>query len=152
MGGCKFKRGVENLMNDTPPKRVFDPPSYGTFSTPLRCQCSVFPVQKSTTEQTRSSLEGSNNFRESAFSGTFSSPHTFCTPPYHGSTWDFLGSWDRNSNTNRHSNTANIQTFCTSGRGNFPDKNQRFRKGVGGRGLATKNSPPELCSPTHKGA
>ena len=29
-------------------------------------------------------LEGSKNFRESAFSGTFSSPHTFCTPPYHG--------------------------------------------------------------------
>ena len=31
-------------------------------------------------------LEGSKNFRESAFSGTFSSPHTFCTPPYHGPT------------------------------------------------------------------
>ena len=29
-------------------------------------------------------LEGSKNFRESAFSGTFSSPHTFCSPPYHG--------------------------------------------------------------------
>ena len=34
------------------------PPSYGTSSTPLRCQCSVFPVQKSTTEQTRCSFGG----------------------------------------------------------------------------------------------
>ena len=40
-------RGEENLTNDTPPKKgVLDPPSYGTFSTPLRCQYSVFPVQK----------------------------------------------------------------------------------------------------------
>ena len=38
------------------PKRAFGPPSYGTFSTPLGCQCSVFPAQKSTTEQTRSSF------------------------------------------------------------------------------------------------
>ena len=41
---------------------VLDPPSYGTFSTPLRCQCSVFPVQKSTTEQTRSSFGGVQKF------------------------------------------------------------------------------------------
>ena len=65
-GGVE-KRGGWNTSRMTPlPKRGFGPPSYGTFSTPLRCQCSVFPVQKSTTE--------------SAFSGTFSSPHTFCTP------------------------------------------------------------------------
>ena len=32
-------------------------------------------------------LEGSKSFRESAFSGTFSSPQTFCPPPpYHGPT------------------------------------------------------------------
>ena len=37
-GGGK-KRGEEN-------KGVLDTPSYGTFSTPLRCQCSVFLVQK----------------------------------------------------------------------------------------------------------
>ena len=36
-------------------KGVLDP-SYGTFSTPLTCQCSVFPVQKSTTEQTTEAL------------------------------------------------------------------------------------------------
>ena len=44
------------------PKRGFGPPSYGTFSTPLRRQCYVFPVQKSTTEQTRSSFGGVQNF------------------------------------------------------------------------------------------
>ena len=44
------------------PKRGFGPPSYGTFSTPLRCQCSVFPVQKATTEQTRSSFGGVQKF------------------------------------------------------------------------------------------
>ena len=54
---------MENLTNDTPlPKGVLDPPSYGTFSTPLRCHCSVFPVHKSMTEQTRSSFGGVQKF------------------------------------------------------------------------------------------
>ena len=40
-------------------KGVLDPFSYSTFPTPpLRCQCDVFPVQKSTTERTRSSFGG----------------------------------------------------------------------------------------------
>ena len=56
-------------------ERVLDPPSYGTFSTPLRCQHKS--LRQSRPEAL---LEGSKNFRESAFSGTFSSPHTFCTP------------------------------------------------------------------------
>ena len=61
-GGGK-KKGVENLTNDTPPKKGFwTPPSYSTFSTPLGCQCSVFPVQNSTTEQTRSSFGGVQKF------------------------------------------------------------------------------------------
>ena len=80
MGGWQ-KEGLENLTNDTPPKKGFwTPPSYGTFSTPLNCQCSVFPVQKSTTEQARSSFGGAKNFRESAFSGTFSFPIRFAPP------------------------------------------------------------------------
>ena len=55
--------GWKTSRNDTPSQKgVLDPPSYGTFSTPLRCQCSVFPVQKSTTEQTRSSFGGVQNF------------------------------------------------------------------------------------------
>ena len=61
MGGWK-KEGEENLTNDTPPKKGFGPPSYGTFSTPVGCRYSVFPVQNSTTEQTRSSFGGVQNF------------------------------------------------------------------------------------------
>ena len=60
-GGGK-KRGVENLTTDTPPKKGFWTPLVGTFSTPLRCQCSEFPVQKSTTEQTKSSFGGVKKF------------------------------------------------------------------------------------------
>ena len=79
-GGGK-KRGEENLTNDTPPKKGFwTPPSYGTFSTPLKCRCCVFPVQNPRQSGPDALLEGSKNFQESAFSGTFSSPDTFCTP------------------------------------------------------------------------
>ena len=61
-GGVE-KRGGWKTSRMTPlPKRGFGPPSYGTFSTPLRCQCSVFPVQESTTEQTRSSFGGVQKF------------------------------------------------------------------------------------------
>ena len=38
-------------------------------------------------------LEGSKIFRESAFSGTFSSPHTFCTPPISRPKLDVVLSW-----------------------------------------------------------
>ena len=61
-GGVE-KRGGRKTSRMTPlPKRGFGPPSYGTFSTPLACRCSVFPVQKSTTEQTRSSFGGVQYF------------------------------------------------------------------------------------------
>ena len=76
---------MENLTNDTPPQKGFGPPSYGTFSTPLTCQCSVFPVQKSTTEQTRRSFGGVQKFSgERVLWYVFHPPNTFCTPPYHG--------------------------------------------------------------------
>ena len=62
-GGGGKKRGEENLMNDTPPKKgVVDPP-----------RTVRFPRQS----RPEALLEGSENFRESALSGTFSSPHTF---------------------------------------------------------------------------
>ena len=45
-GGVE-KRGGRKTSRMTPlPKRGFGPPSYGTFSTPLRCQCSVFLYKK----------------------------------------------------------------------------------------------------------
>ena len=83
MGRVGKRRGRKTPQRTPSQKRVLDPPSSGTFSTPLkRCPCSVFPVQKSKTEHTRSSFEGVwIFFQEGAVSGTFSYPHTFCTPP-----------------------------------------------------------------------
>ena len=75
MGGGK-KRGVENLTNDTPPKKVFWTPPRTVRFPPLRCQCSVFPIQKSTTEQTRSSF-----VRVQTFSGERVLWYVFL-PPY----------------------------------------------------------------------
>ena len=80
-GGGGKKRGVENLTNDTPPKKRFwTPPRTVRFPPPSGVVALFFPVQKSTTEQTRSAFGGVQNFREAAFSGTFSSPHTFAPP------------------------------------------------------------------------
>ena len=84
MGGVEKSGGWKTSRMTPLPKRGFGPPSYGTFSTPLRCQCSVFLYKNPRQSRPEALLEGSKNFRESAFSGTFSSPHTFCTPPYHG--------------------------------------------------------------------
>ena len=84
MGGGGKKRRVENLTNDTPPKKGFGPPLVRYVFHPHQVSLLCFSCTKITTEQTRSSFGGSKNFRESAFSGTFSSPHTFCTPLYHG--------------------------------------------------------------------
>ena len=86
MGGKR--RGEENLTNDTPPKKGFwTPPSYGTFSTPLSGVSALFFLYKNPRlSRPEALLEGSKNLRESAFSGTFSSPHAVCPPPppYHG--------------------------------------------------------------------
>ena len=58
-GGVEKRGGWKSSQMTPLPKKGFGPPpSYGTFSTLLGCQCSVFPVQKSTTEQTRSSFGG----------------------------------------------------------------------------------------------
>ena len=61
-GGVEKGGGWKTSRMTPLPKRGFGPPSYGTFSTPLRRQGSVFPVQKSTTEQTRSSFGGVQKF------------------------------------------------------------------------------------------
>ena len=91
MGGWKKEGGGKPHEWHPSQKGVLDPPSYGTFSTPLRCQCSVFLYKNPRQSRPEALLEGSKNFRGSAFSGTFSSPHTFCTPPYHGPTfWTLL--------------------------------------------------------------
>ena len=83
-GGGK-KRGVENLTNDTPPKKGFwTPPRTVRFPPPSGVSALFFLYKNPRQSRPEALLEGSKNFWESAFSGTFSSPHTFCTPPYHG--------------------------------------------------------------------
>ena len=83
-GGGK-KRGVENLTNDTPPKKGFWTPLVRyVFHPPSRVSALFFLYRNPRQSRPEALLEGSKNFRESAFSGTFSTPHTFCTPPYHG--------------------------------------------------------------------
>ena len=80
-GGGK-RRGVENLTNDTPPKKGFwTPPRTVRFPPPSGVSALFFLYKNPRQSRPEALLEGSKNFRESAFSGTFSSPHTFCTPP-----------------------------------------------------------------------
>ena len=82
-GGGK-RRGVENLTNDTPPKKGFwTPPPTVRFPPPSAVSALFFLYKNPRQSRPEALLEGSKNFRESAFSGTFSPPHTFCTPPYH---------------------------------------------------------------------
>ena len=83
-GGGK-KRGVENLTNDTPSKKGFWTPPHTVRFPPPSCVSALFFLYRNPRQsRPEALLEGSKNFRESAFSGTFSTPHTFCTPPYHG--------------------------------------------------------------------
>ena len=83
-GGGK-RRGVENLTNDTRPKKGFwTPPRTVRFPPPSGVSTLFFLYKNPRQSRPEALLDGSKNFRENAFSGTFSSPHTFCTPPYHG--------------------------------------------------------------------
>ena len=67
------------------PKRGFGPPLVRyVFHPPLGLSALFFLYKNPRQSRPEDLLEGSKNFWESAFSGTFSSPHTFCTPPYHG--------------------------------------------------------------------
>ena len=93
-GGGK-KRGVENLTNDTPPKKGFWTPPLVTFSTPLRCQCSFFfPVQKSTTERTRSSFGGVQKFPGERVLWYVFLPPYFLHPPISRPNWEPL-TWQK---------------------------------------------------------
>ena len=75
-GGGKG-RGVENLTNDTPPKKGFcTPPPTVRFPPPSGVSALFFLYKNPRQSRPEALLEGSKNFRESAFSGTF------CPPPY----------------------------------------------------------------------
>ena len=81
-GGGGKKRGVENLTNDTPRKKGFWTPLRTVrFPPPSRVSALSFVCKIHDRADQKLFWRGSNNFRESAFSGTYSSPHTFCTPP-----------------------------------------------------------------------
>ena len=60
-GGGK-KRGEKNLTNDTPPKKGFWTPLVRYVFHPPQVSVLCFPVQKSTTDQTRSSFGGVQKF------------------------------------------------------------------------------------------
>ena len=80
-GGGK-RRGEENLTNDTPPKKGFWTPFVRyVFPPPSGVSALFFLFKIARQSRPEALLEGSKNFRESAFSGTFSSPHTFLHPP-----------------------------------------------------------------------
>ena len=62
MGGWKKEGGGKPHEWHPSQKGVLDPPRTVRFPPPLTCQCSDFPAQKSTTEQTRSSFGGVQKF------------------------------------------------------------------------------------------
>ena len=76
------KRGRKTWRMTPLPKRGLGPPRTVRFPTPLRCQCSVLPVQSSTTEQTRSSFGGVQKLSGPLV--RFPPPIRFAPPPYHG--------------------------------------------------------------------
>ena len=71
------KRGVwKTLTNDTPPKKGFRTPPRTVRFPPPSGVSALFSLYKNPRQsRPEALLEGSKNFRESAFSGTFSSPH-----------------------------------------------------------------------------
>ena len=74
-----------NLTNDTPPKKGFwTPPRTVRFPPPSGVSALFFLYKNPRQSRPEALLEGSKNFWESVFYGTFSSPHAVCTPPYHG--------------------------------------------------------------------
>ena len=79
------KRGGWKTSRMTPPpKGGLDPPRTVSFPPPSGVVALFFLYKNPRLSRPEALLEGSRIFREGAFSGTFSSPHTCCTPPYHG--------------------------------------------------------------------
>ena len=87
-GGVEKKRGVENLMNDTPPKKGFwTPPRTVRFPPPSGqvSELCFFCKKKSTTEPTRSCFGGVQKFSgERVLWYVFLPPYILHPPPYRG--------------------------------------------------------------------
>ena len=80
-GGVE-KRGGRKTSRMTPlPKRGLGPPRTVRFPPPAGVSALFFLYKNPRQSRPEALLEGSKTFRESAFSATFSSPHTFCPPP-----------------------------------------------------------------------
>ena len=81
-GGVE-KRGGRKTSRMTPlQKRGFGPPPPRTvcFPPPSGVSALLFPYKNPRQSRTEALLEGSKNFRESAFSGTFPTPIRFAPP------------------------------------------------------------------------
>ena len=72
---------MENLTNDTPPKKGFLTPCTVRFPPRSGVSARFFLYKNLRQSRPEALLEGSKNFRESAFSGTFSSPPYVLHPP-----------------------------------------------------------------------
>ena len=82
MGGWKKEGGGKPHEWHPSQKGVLDPPPRTVRFPPPSGVSALFFLYKSPRQsRPEALLEGSKKFRESAFSGTFSSPHTFCPPP-----------------------------------------------------------------------
>ena len=78
-GGWKNEGGGKRY--DTPPRKGFwTPPGTVRFPPPSGVSVLFFLCKNPRQSRPEALLEGSKTLRESAFSGAFSSPHTFCTP------------------------------------------------------------------------
>ena len=84
MGGWKKEGGGKPHEWHPSQKGVLDLPRTVGFPPPSGVSALFFLYKNPRQSRPEALLEGPKNFREGAFSGTFSSPHTFCTPPYHG--------------------------------------------------------------------
>ena len=85
MGGWK-KEGGGKLTNDTPQKKkkrkgFWTPPRTVRFPPSSGVSALFFLYKNPRQRRAEALLEGSNNFRESEFSGTFSSPPHVLHPP-----------------------------------------------------------------------
>ena len=99
-GGVE-KGGGRKTSRMTPlPKRGFwTPPPVRYVFHPPRVSLLCFSGRKNPRlSRPEVLLEGSRIFREGAFTGTFSSPHTFCTPPYQGPSFG-VSTWPIGCNT-----------------------------------------------------
>ena len=78
------KGGGRKYSRRTPlPKRVFEPPSFGTFSTPSKAIALSFLYKSPHLSRPEALLEGLRNFSGGCSLVRFLPPYV-CTPPYHG--------------------------------------------------------------------